>query len=270
MNEVKKQKIAVLVNLDQDDRSLILNGVHVASIFGKELCLVYNRSRNDKAHQEKYKQMLQDYLIPLRNELPQLKFSTLITKSDNAHLPLLLADDYEAILIVTQAEMIKKFSKALSRTPVPFLFVQPKGSIPSFKKLVMPVDLRNETSDSAIWTSYFGRFNQSEVTVIAARETNRDNEKQVNKNVLFTKKLFQKFNISHKIYKGQKSSWRIAWEALDYAQSSESDMYVILGSSSVTPLDWIIGLPERKIINQAAGIPVLYINPRRDNYILCD
>jgi hypothetical protein len=44
---------------------------------------------------------------------------------------------------------------------------------------------------------------------------------------------------------------------------------VILGSSTITLLDIIIGLPEKKIITKAGNLPVLLINSKRDNYLLC-
>jgi len=57
---------------------------------------------------------------------------------------------------------------------------------------------------------------------------------------------------------------------LELALSSNCDLLIILGSSNITPLDWVVGLPERKIIDNAGAIPVLIVNPRKDNYILCD
>lgn len=89
-------------------------------------------------------------------------------------------------------------------------------------------------------------------------------------NVALSRKLFQKFKIEHKIFRGTKSSLQNSFEALDLALSSKSDLLIILGSSVITPLDWLIGLPEKKIIKRAENLPVLVINPQKDNYILCD
>jgi hypothetical protein len=61
-----------------------------------------------------------------------------------------------------------------------------------------------------------------------------------------------------------------SFEALEFALSENADLLILLGSSVITPLDWLIGLPERKIIRNAGNLPVLLVNPRRDNYILCD
>ncbi|MEN8117041.1 MAG: hypothetical protein ABFS16_08690, partial [Bacteroidota bacterium] len=79
-----------------------------------------------------------------------------------------------------------------------------------------------------------------------------------------------KFNIRHKVFKGTKSSFRNSFEALELALSSNSNLLILLGSSTITPIDLLVGLPERKIIKLAGKLPVLVVNPRRDNYLLCE
>jgi len=95
-------------------------------------------------------------------------------------------------------------------------------------------------------------------------------QRQVSVNLALSKKLFGKFKIEYKFFRGTKSSMQNSFEALELALSSKSDLLVILGSSVITPLDLLIGLPEKKIINRAGNLPVLVINSRKDNYILCD
>jgi hypothetical protein len=270
MNQEKEQKVVVLTSLNPQDKMLILNGIKIAVMFKKELCLVYNHKKQDIQKQVELKSKLHEYIVPVKNEIPELKISTLITTNPVATMPEILADDYEAIFLITGISQFKYYSKAVVNSPVPFLFVNEHSTVSNFSKVILPVDLREGNSDSALWCSYFGRFNHAELIVVAASEKGKHEQKAVAKNVVLTKKLFQKFNINHKIYKGQRSSWRIAFEALEFAHTSGSDLFVILGSRSATPLDYLIGLPERKIIKMAGGLPVMYINPRRDNYILCD
>ncbi len=266
-----EQKIVVLISFTSDDKSLILNGLKIASVFNKELCLVYNYSSTEKKRYDEFKIRLQNYTLPLKNEPIQLKVSTLMLSEKKAYLPEKLSDDLEAILIVAAASQFANHAKSLSESPIPFLFVNSNGSvIPDYKKLILPIDLRKESSESALWASYFGRFNQAVVAVVAASDKSKEDQKQVTKNVVLSKNLFLKIKMNHKIYKGTKSSWRNAFEALELAQTTKSDLLIILGSSTITPLDWLVGLPERKIIEKAGELPVLVINPRRDNYILCD
>jgi hypothetical protein len=271
MTQKKNQKIVVLLSLTSFDKILILNGIKIASIFQKELCLCYNYSKKQKKNHPLFKTRLAGYTNPLKNEIPALEVSTLLLSERVKNLPEKLSDNWEAIFLIAGKFEFKKYSHAVTESPVPFLFVDTQQeTVPEYKRLVLPVDLRKENSDSALWSSYFGRFNQTLIVVVAANDKNRENIKQVTRNVFLTKKLFQKFQLQHKIFKGQKNSLAIANEALKLALASDFDFISVLGSSTITPLDLLVGLPEKKIVRNSGKLPVLIINPRRDNYILCD
>lgn len=271
MSGIKQQKIIAFLSFSPSDKNVMLHGIKIAGIFGKELCLVYNLHKNEKKHNEKYKNQIREYISTIKNKIPSLKISNLLTSGKLAELPEKLADDFEAIILVAAAAEFAKYSKSVTESSIPFLFVNGDcENVPEFKKLVLPIDLRKENSESTLWSSYFGRFNKSVIVVVAANDKGKENIQQVTKNVVLTKKLFLKFDIEHKIFRGTKSSFRNTFEALELAHSSKSDLLIILGSSTITPLDLLIGLPERKIIKRAEDLPVLIINPRKDNYILCD
>ncbi|HSH20755.1 MAG TPA: hypothetical protein VLA03_09895 [Draconibacterium sp.] len=271
MAEVKHQKIIVFLSLNGIDKNLILNGIRIATIFKKVLCLCYNYSKKEKNKKEELKEKIATYLPPIKNELPGLKISTLLLSENSTFLPEKLADDFEAILMIADASKFHKYRKSVVESSVPFLFVNGKNeTISEFKKLILPIDLRKENHDSMLWSSYFGRFNSSGIIVVAASDKGKEENRQVTVNVALCRKLFQKFKIEHKIFRGRKSSFNNSFEAHELALSSKSDLLVILGSSVITPFDLLIGLPEKKILKRAGNLPVLIINPRRDNYILCD
>lgn len=271
MAEKKHQKIVVLLSLNSTDKNLILNGIRLATIFRKELCLCYNHSKKEKQKKDEFRDKLTAYLAPVKTELPGLPISTLLLSENLTDLPEKLADDYEGILVISGTSEFSKYSKSVAESSIPFLFVHEKEEkLSEFKRLILPIDLRKENSDSALWCSYFGRFNSAGIVVVAANDKGKDEQKQVTVNVALSKKLFQKFKIEHKIFRGTKSSLNNSFEALELALSSQCDLLVILGSSVVTPIDLLIGLPERKIISRAGSLPVLIINSQKDNYILCD
>lgn len=271
MDKVKKQNIAVLLRLDENNKVLIRNGLKLAGIFGKELCLLYNYRKKERKELEKLHRLLNENVEWAKKEKPEITTFPLLISERKSSLPDKLADDMETIVIVSAFSDFRKYSGSLSESPVPFLFVNEKSNCePEFKHLTLPIDFRKENSDSTLWSSYFGRYNSSEILVIAANDKRKDEMARVKRNVALAKKLFQKFSIQHKIYKGTKSSFRNVFESLELALAGDCDLFVMLASSSVTPLDWIAGLPERKILERAGNLPVLMINPRRDNYILCE
>lgn len=264
----QKQKILVFTELNDNDQTLIKHGIKLAFIFKKELCLVFN-SQKKKAN-AKQKELLNSYSQKVKQELPALSVSTLILSEKGPRVPDILAENHEGILILTNSIKIKNYTRALAASPIPFLFIHPDSKIMDYNRLVQPIDWRKEHSDGTLWCSYFGRFNKAEIVVVAANDTTKDAKNEVGKNVVLSRKLYQKFDIKHSIYKGSKSSFRNSNEALEHALASDCNLFVMLGSSNLTPLDYLIGLPERKTIRKAGKLPVLVINPRRDNYILCD
>ncbi len=271
MGEIKDQKIVVILTMKESDKNLIRNGIQLATIFRKELCLLIHNKNRKKKISDKQIHQLDDYVLTIQTENPNLKVSNKVFSESEKRLPERLADDDEVILIVVSSLAFSIYSKALAGSPVPFLFVdEDSRDISTFRKIILGIDLRSENKDSALWSSYFGRFNKSEIIIVAANDRSKDGQHQVTKNLVFSKRLYNKFKLTHKIFKGTKSSLGNAFEALDLAHSSGSDLLIILGSSTITPLDWLVGLPERKIIKKAGALPVLVVNPRIDNYILCD
>ncbi len=271
MKDPKEQKVVVLTELLDSDINNILHGIKIAGIFQKELCLFHCLGRDNKSNFLRADDALLGYKNILNKDVPSLQVSTLILDGELEKLMDELTDDHEAILMVVSAKTYKKHAKAVRESSIPFLFINNQSpNISSYKKVIAPIDLRRENSDVSLWCSYFGRFNQSEITAIAATDRDKDNVRSITKNVLSLKKLLEKFQISHKIFKGDKSSLGVQYEALDYALDMKSDVYITLGSSLITPIDKLIGLPEAKILKRAGEIPVLIINPRKDMYILCD
>ncbi|HYQ56826.1 MAG TPA: hypothetical protein VEP89_05700 [Draconibacterium sp.] len=270
MTDSKEQKIVVFTELKETDQNLILHGLKLAAIFKKELCLLYNYQPRQKKHHENFKLQLQNYATVVKKEVPQQKVSTLLLAENLTVLPDILAEEYEAITIVINTTTFKTTSSALAETSVPFLYVHPESEIMNYNHLVQPIDLRKEVSDSSLWCSYFGRFNGAQIVTVAANDKTREAKQSVSRNAELTRKLYKKFKISHKLYKGTRSSLRNVYEALELAIASDCNLLVILGSSSITPLDLLVGLPEQKVLKHAGKLPVMVINPRKDNYILCD
>lgn len=271
MGKIKDQKIVVNLSLNDSDHVLIETGIKIATIFKKEICLLIHNRKKLKIIPQSWTHQLENYVLNIRKKNSGLKVTQIILSESNKVLPDTLADDMEAIMIVASATSFSIYSNALSVSPIPFLFVNENGSdISTFKKIVVGMDLRSENKDSALWSSYFGRFNQSEIAIVAANDRSKEGQNEVAKNLAFSKQLYNKFKLNHKILKGTKSSLGNSFEALNLAQTSGSNLLIILGSSTITPLDWLVGLPERKIVKKAGTLPILIVNPRIDNYILCD
>ena len=155
MSEVKYQKIVVFLSFNEYDKNLILNGIRLASIFKKELCLFHNYSKKEKSKAEFYKEKLSDYTVFVKNEIPGLKVSTMLSSESITYLPEKLADDYEAIVLVVDSNNYKKYKNAIAESPVPFMFINGKNEkVSEFKKIILPIDFRKENNTVCDYCDY--------------------------------------------------------------------------------------------------------------------
>ena len=263
------QKIVVYTRLNEWDKLLIQNGIRLAISFGKELCLfhqVYKAYNPDFVDDE-----LKKYRDQIQQDFPNLKVSLLIGSFRKRKMALHLADDHEAILMIAGSSAVNELTTALQESPIPFLFINEQiRTVPDFKKIVFPVDTRRQNRDALKWILYFGKYNQSEIIAIGANDKYPSNRDMVTGHLKALKTMLLKYNILHKIYRGTSNSLHVHFEGFDAAERLDAGMLVLLGSSVITLLDIIIGLPEEKIVKRAVYFAVLVINPKRETYLVCE
>lgn len=261
----------VLVENKDSDKNLILHGIKLAVSFRKELCFLVITSNHNELKSQLTRSILEGYKKIVTHDIPLLRVSSVILSGKPGQHVIPLVDEHEAILVVVRSALFDRWSGAVKQSPVPYLFVNGNSAlIPDYKKIVLPIDLRKESKDAVLWASWFARFNNSGINAVVANDKDKENQRNVKKNILFLKKLFVKFNLGLKVFKGTKGSLKIQFEALELAHTSRADLIIILGSSYISFIDILIGLPEKKIIRAAGELPVLIINPRKDMYIMCD
>jgi hypothetical protein len=264
-----EQKVVVYASLAETDTQLILCGIRLATLFKKELCLFYQASK--AFHDTSIDSQLKKYRDFIRQDIPDLPVSILISSLKGEKFASRLADENEAIILVAESSDFKKLSVSLRNSPIPFLFIDGKNPFHSdFSKVIFPVDLRHQNKDAMKWVLYFGKYNHSEIIAIGANDKVRSNQRLVTALLLSLKKMMAKSGVALKIYKGSRSSLGIHNEGLAAAYQFQANLMVLLGSSTVTMLDLLLGLPEEKIIRRAEGLPVLVVNPRRETYLVCE
>src|SRR5690554_3591595 len=158
MTDKKAQKIVVDLALTDNDKNLIDSGIILARIFNKDLCLFYHTSNRNKTKEFQARQKLESHLkgimdIPFHNQT-----TIHISHVKKAFLLSTLADEDEAILFVAGSGRFKDYSKAVTNSPIPCLFIPSENQATAFQKVILPIDFRKETSDSVLWSSWFGRY----------------------------------------------------------------------------------------------------------------
>lgn len=270
MKNISEQKVTVLCDFSDSMNGAILHGIYIAAFLEKELCLF---ALADEKNQEKTEvhERLVEIAKTIKAKAKKLIVSTLVLKGTLDKNAERLTDKYDSVLLVLNREKLKAKIKALQESTIPYLFVEGKTTdLISYKKVMLPIDFRKEMKETSLWASYFGRFNHALVQVIGANEKNQENHSKIKKNLIFIRKFLKDLKVYFKIEEGRTNSWKIQSEALMKSQTEGGDVLIILGSKNITPLDLLIGLPEKKIIKRAGNIPVLCINPSKDLNILCD
>jgi len=269
MSNISEQKIVVVCDFSERMKEVIIHGVRLADILKKELCLTAIwKSKEQKTH-------LQEKLISatqtIKQNVPDMRVSSLLIKNSLLENLDKLTWDYDAVLVVLHQADMKLGLKAFRESSIAFLFVN--GDAPEFlnyKNVLIPLDYRKATKETALWASFFGRFNHSLVQVVYAHETNKEDAANLMKNLNFLKKFLSNLNVEYQLIAGKSSSWGICTETIENSRKLNGDVMVFAGSSYVSLIDLLIGLPEKRIIRKAGNLPVLIINPRKEICVMCD
>lgn len=269
MANISEQKVVVVCDFSERMREVIVHGVRLSGILNKELCLTAVwKSQKQKAHiQEKLIQATQ----AIKKNIPKIRVSSLLIKNSLLENMDKLTWDYDVILVILHQGDLKFGLKAFRESSIAFLFV--KGDSPeflSYKNVLIPLDYRKASKETALWASFFGRFNQSQVQVVYACETDKEQAVTLMKNLNFIKKFFSNLRVAHQVIAGKSSSWGICKETMTNARQLKGDVMVFSGSAYVSMIDLLIGLPEKRIIRQAGDLPILIINPRKEICMMCD
>jgi hypothetical protein len=263
------QKIVIYTSLDDGDAVLFRAGVQLAVNLDKEICLFHQVTG---VYQEKIiDEKLKEYRKSIHQTYPGIRVSLLVAAYRKAKLAGHLADEQEAILLIAGKKAYKYLSVSLQESPIPFLFLNERSTVaPDFSRIVFPVDLRRQNRDALKWILYFGKYCHSEIIAIGANDRLESDRRRVAGHLSAMKTLLTKYGITHKVYRGTVGSMRVHLEGFDTATQLDAGMMVLLGSSAITLLDLLIGLPEEKIIKKAEQFAVLIVNPRRETYLVCE
>jgi hypothetical protein len=269
MANLSEQKIVVVCDFSERMKEVIVHGVRLAGILNKELCLAAIWKSKDQKN--RIQEKLNNATRAIKQNVPEMQVSSLLIKNSLRDNIEKLTWDYDAVLVVLHQTDIKSALKAFRNSSIAFLFVN--GDSPEFlnyKNVLVPVDYRKASKESSLWASYLGRFNRSMVHVVYAHETDKDQAGQLMKNVNFIQKFLLSLHVAHQLIAGKSSSWGICNETIANAQQLKGDVMVFAGSTYISLIDLLIGLPEGKIIRKAGNLPILIINPRKEICVLCD
>ena len=264
---IEDQRIIVWCNKMKNPECCIVDAVYLALKLKKELCLFANY--NTEKQKRKYQTLVKTYEDTIKKNMPQLDVSRLVLKGNMKKLIRELGESYNAILLCCNCKLNNKLLRLLYRSNFPFYFSKKEDSNNiKFRKILIPVDFRNNTKDATLWGSYMGRFNQSEIILHTANDkNNQELQRKVNDIIAFVKKFYGQFFFNFWFREGKTSSQKIHEDAAQ--QSNEYDLMIFTASLNTSLRNWLTAPFEKRIVNEL-NTSALIINPQKDMHVLCN
>lgn len=191
-------------------------------------------------------------------------------------LPTLLG----AVVVVVQADAKARRGSALSGKSIlknfaacktAFLVAQePLRDTSKMKNIAASIDFKKESKDKVIWSSYFPRFGGSRMHILYYDYKDEFLRSKWYANMTQLHKLYSSLNISFEPHIIESKSTYMDVNALRYAAAKGYGMLIAVTTKEKDGLEFFVGVQEQRTIVNDERIPILFLNPREDLYVLCD
>ena len=267
----KAQHILVLIQNLEHINVAITHSFKLAKIFKAEVAFSFFQAENPTVSNSLPTDLIEQ-LNP--NSIPYklIEFGNPEKEPNNS------IQQLNAIFLITQFPINRinhsykknRIFKWLMDARIPTIVVSEKTNPEcDFKNIFVPIDYRRETKEKMIWASYFGRFNQAVIHLIASNEKSEAMKRRIKATLLFTKKMYEQFTFDYKIVKAKSNSNRIKKESFQISKEWNSDLIVLMSD----PNAWFssyFGPKELKRFLLKEENPILVINPLKDYYLPCN
>lgn len=157
---------------------------------------------------------------------------------------------------------------------IAYLAVQDQLTRPEkYGEAAFSVDFNRESKDKLLWASYFARFNKSRLHMLHYDYKDDRLRQLFNNNVQFMDKFFKTLGLTYEehVLEGRSPLFPEG-RVLEEAKAEGCGVLITLTTDvrKRDVLEWFIGTGEQRIIRNADRLPVLFLNPRDDFYVLCD
>lgn len=286
MKQKKDQFVIAYITDLADTNTVVSHAVFFAQKLGKGLILLhisdpkYTKVTPSEAENE-LKKLCNS--IHTSNNTHQTSYLALSgdTKQILTSLPTLM----NGVLIVAQVAPHAKRRSPINRRNIlrnladcraAFLTVQQPLSLKhsilnhNYNNVAMVVDFKKESKDKFIWSSYFPRFIGSQMHVLYYDYKDQFLHGKWYANMQQLHKLYTGLNISFQPHTIESKSTFPDVNALRFANENGFGLLICVTTKERDTLELIIGTQEQRTITNNFNIPILFLNPREDLYVLCD
>ncbi len=278
-NKKKKDQfvVAYLPDLEKIESTLDY-AICLAKMLDKGLILLHI---SDEKHTSLTPQEAEERLKQINDGLPEDIFHSYVAlKGKSETLLNAIGELLNAVLLVCCCNVESKDKKEanhpqtllrnLSSSRIAYLVCSPDSKPQAFEKVVLSLNNLTESKEKTLWASYFGRFANSDIVLYYRRYKDEYYQKQLNLNIAFARKMFKQFAIETQTMHSQDTKTKLDLQTLQYAERENCDLIICQTTKNKTFVDSITGLDEVKVLKQINKIPILFLNPREDLFVLCE
>jgi len=267
------EKILVYVDLDKSDDFSIQHGVEIGLFSKKELNLLHivdNKNPNS-LFLEKAQTLMKEMVNTISANFP-IKVNGYVLEGNKFKLINSVADRIGAAIVVFEMNEFQKLDKQtlklINSSRVPYIIVKQKMLERSYKNIVFPIDPSVETKEKVLWAIFFSVHYNTVIHILYAKNPDKPIDPELHKNLIYTRKTFNNFDVNFRIHELEGSCWDIHKMSLDFAHKTEAGLIIIMMTKHYGLFDYILGPHEKKFMDTNT-IPVMCINSREDLYVPC-
>lgn len=147
------------------------------------------------------------------------------------------------------------------------------AALPDYHRVAFSIDYSKESKEKLIWASYFARFNNSQLLLFHHIYNDEGLHQKWHNNMRFLNKFFDGFGIHYQEHTIHTRQGLFAETAVVEAAHTADCQLLISTTTDLRNkdiLDYLLGCAEQRTIINKHKIPILFLNPRNDLYVLCD
>jgi len=270
--------IAYLADLSMN-QTVVTHACHLARMLNKGLILLYIQDRRYRLPDTG---AVEPELRRIEAENPDIHPAHVAIKADTREIINALPTLLNGVVAVAPVNPKSRCSspthprqilRNFAQCKIAYLTAQrPLADPAAYNHVAYSIDFHKESKEKLIWASYFARFNRSRLHMLHFRYADAGLSKKWSNNVLFMDKFFHNLGVT---YESQPVQGRALFPETLVCQTAAQSGYGLLitvttDTRSRDVIEWFAGVQEDRTVRNTYSLPVLFINPRDDIYVLCD
>jgi len=271
MENIKKEILLVPYDFSPVADIAINHATSMAKVLGMPVCLFHVFEKDLKlGEKEAVNNKINDIVNGLKEKHIGIDISFL-TKDGNIFTDIANAAELmNARFVIMGTHGIKGMQhitgsyamKVITKSDVPFIVVQNATNRSGYNNIVITIDETIETKQKIKWAVYIAQLFNSTIHIFYPNDNDEFIGGAIKRNVRQIKAIFEKNNINFVDVEADKKSGNFAKKTIEYAQSVEADLMVIITNPDQFLPSFVMTKSDEQILFNNAGIPVMCINPR--------